>query len=300
MDGVHDAARLGLEVPAGWRVSRAEGPPLFTTRARVIRPDGSEIDWSTRRHRKGLAPAAAEQRAVRRVRDLVRGATRSSWWMGGLFMAGSFCFALGSLPLFFDNVAAGPVAWVFFVGSVFFTSAAYLQFRECVAAPGTVDPAAPRRRGLRSLLGWRSRSLGWWATAVQLAGTILFNVSTFAATRQDLAPDQERHLIWAPDFWGSACFLLASALAYVEVCPRIWHRPHGDIGWHIAVLNLGGSVAFGLAAIGARYLPTTGEPANIALVNLGTFVGAVCFFAGAALLPVESAGSSQSPPPVRA
>ncbi|MBI2706605.1 MAG: hypothetical protein HYX32_15130 [Actinobacteria bacterium] len=44
-----------------------------------------------------------------------------------------------------------------------------------------------------------------------------------------------------------------------------------------------------MSAIAARYLRTTGEPANIALVNLGTFLGAVCFFVGAALLPVESA-----------
>jgi hypothetical protein len=50
-----------------------------------------------------------------------------------------------------------------------------------------------------------------------------------------------------------------------------------------------GSIAFGVSAVAARYVTTTGEPANITLVNLGTFGGAVCFFAGAALLPVESA-----------
>lgn len=209
-------------------------------------------------------------------------------------MAGSFCFALGSVPLFFDSVAPELVAWVFFAGSILFTTAAYLQFRECVAAPDTIDPAAPRRHGLRGLVGWRGHSLGWWATAVQLTGTLFFNVSTFAATRSDLALEQERHLIWAPDFWGSVCFLVASALAYVEVCPRLWRRPRGDVGWHISILNLAGSVAFGLAAVGARYLATTGEPANIALVNLGTFAGAVCFFVGAALLPVEAAGADRA------
>lgn len=214
--------------------------------------------------------------------------------MGGLFMVGSFCFALGSMPLFFDSVPADVAAWVFFVGSIFFTSAAYLQFRECVAAPASIDPAAPRRRGVHGLFGLRSRSIGWWAAAVQLVGTVYFNVSTFAATRADLGLDQEKHLIWVPDVWGSACFLLASALAYAEVSPRLWHRPRADLGWHIATLNLAGSVAFGLAAIGARYLPTTGEPANIGLVNLGTFLGAVCFCVGAALLPFESAHSRRA------
>ena len=49
------------------------------------------------------------------------------------------------------------------------------------------------------------------------------------------------------------------------------------------------AAAGGVSAVASRYLTTTDEPANITLVNLGTFIGAVCFFVGAALLPVESA-----------
>ncbi len=282
------AHHLGLEVPDGWHVHELSGPGWFHTRARVVRPDGVELDWSSRRHRKGLAPRL-EHRDRLWADHSFAGAAASSWWMGGLFMVGSFCFALGSLPLFFDRVDAAVVGWVFFVGSIFFTSAAYLQFREAVASSATIDPAGPRPGGVRALVGWRPHSLGWWATAVQLVGTVLFNISTFAATRDSLEFDQERHLIWGPDLWGSVCFLVASWLAYVEVSPRVLHRPRGDLGWQIAALNLAGSVAFGAAAIGARYLTTTEEPANIALVNTGTFVGAFCFFLGALLLPAESA-----------
>ena len=54
-------------------------------------------------------------------------------------------------------------------------------------------------------------------------------------------------------------------------------------------VNMAGSIAFGVAAVAARYLHTTGELANIELVNLGTFIGAICFLVGAVLLPVESA-----------
>jgi hypothetical protein len=45
-----------------------------------------------------------------------------------------------------------------------------------------------------------------------------------------------------------------------------------------------------ISAIAAFTLPTTGEEINTTLVNSATFVGAVCFFAGAYLLlpPVES------------
>lgn len=197
--------------------------------------------------------------------------------MGCLFAVGSICFALGSLPAFFTIVAATIVAWVFFVGSLFFTTAAAVQFREAVVAAG----------------GRRTHGPDWRAGAVQLAGTLLFNLSTFAATRQDLASDQERHLIWAPDLWGSVCFLVASLIAWHAVLRPKRGRTPDRIGARIAMVNLAGSVAFGLAAVGARYLPTTGEPANIALVNLGTFVGAVCFLVGAVLLPVQSAAAER-------
>ncbi|MGA3360073.1 MAG: hypothetical protein ABSC87_07690, partial [Halobacteriota archaeon] len=55
----------------------------------------------------------------------------------------------------------------------------------------------------------------------------------------------------------------------------------------ITALNLLGSVAFGVSAIASYVVPTTGLPINVALVNLGTFVGALCFFIGAVLLLPE-------------
>jgi hypothetical protein len=187
--------------------------------------------------------------------------------MGGLFAVGSICFALGSTRLYFDHIQPAVVAATFFVGSLFFTSASALQFHE--------TPTRDR--------------VAWWAAAVQLAGTVFFNITTFAATRTDLTLDQERHLIWAPDFFGSICFLVASWLAYSEVNHAVRPDSDGSTGWWIAAVNLAGSVAFGAAAIASRYLRTTGDIANIAVVNAGTFVGALCFLAGAVLLPVESA-----------
>ena len=209
--------------------------------------------------------------------------------MGALFAIGSVCFALGSLPPYFDNVDPVVVAGTFFVGSIFFTSAAYLQFRESVSSPTGVEPTSPRPRRLAALVGWQPRSIDWWAALVQLVGTVWFNVSTFGATRTDLTTEQQRHLIWAPDVWGSICFLVASWLAYREVNPHLGPESDGSVGWRIAALNLAGSIAFGLAAVGARYLRTSGDIANITLVNTGTFAGAACFLAGAVLLPVESA-----------
>ena len=211
-------------------------------------------------------------------------------------MVGSLCFAVGSLPLYADHVSVSTVGWTFFVGSIFFTSAAFVQYRESVTAP--VGPAsdAPAPRGFRRLLAWSPHRIDWWVSVVQLVGTLAFNVTTFAATRTNLTVVQDRRWVWVPDAVGSACFLLSSAGAFVEAAGGgrgVWRRSIG--GWS-SMLNLTGSVAFGVSAIAGRFLHSTGEIANIALVNLGTFVGAVCFFVGAALLPVESARDSEPEP----
>jgi hypothetical protein len=50
-------------------------------------------------------------------------------------------------------------------------------------------------------------------------------------------------------------------------------------------LNLIGSIAFGFSAMAAYVIPTTGLPKNEMIVNLGTFIGAICFFMGLLLLP---------------
>jgi hypothetical protein len=273
-------------VPEGWEQVSATGPGPFVTHVVLRSPDGATVEWSSRRHRKRLGLRSGDT-APPSMAGLRR-ASPMSWWIGSLFMVGSACFALGSFPAYFDNVEPRTVGLTFFVGSIFFTSAAYLQYRESVAAPAGIHRDGPRPRGLRGLVGWRPHRLDWWATTVQLVGTLFFNLSTFAATRTDLTLEQERRLIWAPDVWGSICFLVASWLAWSEVSPRRSTLTGRGVSWWIAGLNLLGSVAFGASAIAARYVGTDGDVANITLVNLGTFAGALCFFVGAALLPVES------------
>ena len=51
----------------------------------------------------------------------------------------------------------------------------------------------------------------------------------------------------------------------------------------------------GISAVAARYVGGSDDVANLELVNLGTFIGAVCFFVGALLLPVESARDAAAP-----
>lgn len=93
--------------------------------------------------------------------------------------------------------------------------------------------------------------------------------------------------IWRPDALGSICFLVASALAWFEVCHGwVAWRP-GSWSWWITLTNLIGSVAFGVSAVAGYLNPVTGQARNADRSSLGTFVGAVCFLVGALLLLPE-------------
>lgn len=279
------AALLG-DLPEGWHLRETTGPLGFTTRARLESPDGSEWEWTSRRHRKGLGlrPEGHLRQPV--VWHSLPGAT--SVVLGVLFGIGSILFALGSVPWYSDAVSGRVLGITFFAGSVFFTSASYVQYREVLVAPEGVTTEARRPSRLRSLVGWIPRRLDWWATAVQFAGTLMFNVTTFASISPSSDVARDRALIWAPDVGGSICFLVASWLAYSEVNRGVWPRSDHSVGWWIAAVNLAGSIAFGVAAVAARYPGNSTDVANPVLVNAGTFVGAACFLAGAVLLPVES------------
>jgi hypothetical protein len=210
------------------------------------------------------------------------------WWIGVLFAIGSTCFALGSFPPYAVAVGSTVDDWTYFVGSIFFTSAGFLQWREAVdAAAGPVaEGEDPKRPGSWRILGWAPWRIDWWATSVQFAGTLFFNVSTFAAT-QALGLTQAERRIWAPDVLGSIAFLVARALAWAEAGHGWWSWRTRSIGWRIAALNLVGSIAFGVSAVAAYIVPESGDLWNEALANLGTFVGAVCFLVGGLLLLPE-------------
>ncbi|MBU1669505.1 MAG: hypothetical protein KKF41_15405 [Actinobacteria bacterium] len=217
------------------------------------------------------------------------------WWVGALFATGATLFALGSAPFYSEAVGYRPDAWTFFIGSLFFTSAAFLQYLEAVNAP------VPGRKSIRKrLLAWEPKNPGWWSTLIQFAGTLCFNVSTFSALLRHLSTPQVERLVWRPDIAGSICFLVASILAWRELTHRFWTWQIRSISWWIVVLNLIGSVAFGASAVAAYVVPTTGEPWNILVVNLGTFIGALCFFAGAALLLPERTAKAAYPRPAPA
>ena len=174
----------------------------------------------------------------------------------------------------------------FFVGSLFFTIAAALQYLEVVNA----DPSGTRAdTGDRvRFLAWEPHRIDWCATAVQLVGTVFFNISTFAALDRHFGAPKADRIVWRPDVFGSICFLVASQLALARGRPPLDLLAARDCArGGSRRSNLAGSIAFGVSAVAAYVVPASGDPRNVELVNLGTFVGALCFLVGAFLLLPE-------------
>jgi hypothetical protein len=192
--------------------------------------------------------------------------------MGVLFAVGATCFALGALPGYVEVVGVATDGVTFFVGSLFFTTAAYLQVREC--CDGRV-------------FAWRPRRTEWVAAVVQFAGTLFFNASTFHAMEQSLSSTQANQLVWRPNALGSICFLVASGVAWRCATHARWSWEPHRLAWWIAGLNLLGSIAFGVSAFASKVVPESDQVRNVTLINLGTFVGALGFLVAAVLLLPE-------------
>jgi hypothetical protein len=257
----------------------------FTTHVRFRRPDGQVVEWSSRRHRKHASLVSRS----RRHPAVWWAPRRASWWIGVLFAIGAACFLVGPFPGFVELVGSKVDGIVFFVGSIFFTSAATLQLVET----GNADrgPAGTGRRRFR-LVTFEPRRIDWWACAIQVVGTIAFNVSTFLALRAGLDATEYNRLVWAPDAVGSICFLVSGYLAYLEVCGRPFCRPRRTLEWWIAAVNLLGCVAFGISAVAAFVIPSTGSALDLARANSTTAFGALCFLIGAVLLLPEGSPAS--------
>jgi hypothetical protein len=184
------------------------------------------------------------------------------------FAVGSACFFVGPFPGFVQLVGPGADGVVFFAGSIFFTVAAGLEVREATLSRG-------RRFG---------RDPSWWSAAVQFVGTLLFNVSTFLAMQDGLSTTQENRLVWAPDLFGSAAFLISGALAYRVVTGGHLRPARRDRDWRMAAVNLTGCVLFGISAVASYVVPSSGSALDLAAANWTTALGAACFFAGALML----------------
>jgi hypothetical protein len=218
-----------------------------------------------------------------------------------LFMVGSACFVLGSVPAYLNAVGGSLDGVTYFVGSLFFTSASFAQLIQAQTPAMTdVDAANQTRSAQVRLRAWLPHDRAWLAAVTQFPGTLCFNVSTLAALVHNASAAQEDRFVWRPDVYGSILFLVSSVLGILAVGRFLSFRP-GSLPWRIAWWNMIGSILFMASAVASYILPT-GDVVSVRISVVGTLSGAVCFLIGAALMfpawrvsimqtPVRSTGS---------
>jgi hypothetical protein len=188
--------------------------------------------------------------------------------MALLFAIGSVCFLVGPFPGYAELVGERANAITFFIGSIFFTLGGGLQ--SSLAFSRRHDEGAGRA--------------AWWSAAVQSAGTLFFNVSTFRALDTAFSNPQYDRLVWRPDALGSVCFLVSGAIAYRASRRHGWLPARGSPGWWEPAVNLLGCIFFGISAIAGYVVPSTGDALALGAANFTTSLGALFFLIGAILL----------------
>ena len=193
------------------------------------------------------------------------------------FMIGSALFAIGAWLALWTHSDGTVSNILYFAGSWFFTVAGLVQWFR--AGPKTAPVSYPPGSMVRA---------EWLAAVTQSFGTVLFNISTGAALVVYTVIG-EQHLVWNPDAAGSVAFLVSGVfvlIAYAHENDERWVDPT-EVGWWSGVINMLGCIAFGVAAVAGIVLANgaTKDPFH---ANLGTFVGAVCFFVASAIMLPEA------------
>jgi hypothetical protein len=202
-----------------------------------------------------------------------------------LFMVGSACFVLASIPAYLNATGGWVDGITYFVGSLFFTAASAGQLLQAQTPSMTdVDAVSQHARGPVRWWAWRPHDRSWSSAATQFPGTLLFNVSTLAALAHNATAAESNRHVWRPDMYGSTLFLVASAFGVLAAgSARSW-------SWRIAWLNMLGSLLFMASALASYVLPS-GELVSTRVSVAGTLLGALCFLVGAALMmPAWRAG----------
>ena len=216
-----------------------------------------------------------------------------------LFIIGSACFVLGSIPAYLNAVGGVADGVTFVVGSIFFTAASLGQLLQ--AQTPAMTPRDPSERGIPvriRLWSWRPHDLNWVAAATQFPGTLFFNVSTTAALTHNMTAAEEDRRVWRPDLFGSTLFLVASAVAILAVSHGPGDDPRFRLPRRIGWLNMLGSILFMASALASYVLPRSDDVLSTRVAVAGTLLGALCFLIGAMLMfPAWRASATEEADP---
>ncbi len=201
-----------------------------------------------------------------------------------LFMVGSACFVLGSVPAYLNAVGGWVDGITYVVGSIFFTSASVCQLVQAQSPATTaVDEVTQHESAPVHLWRWLPHDRNWLAAAVQFPGTVFFNISTIAALTHNATAAESDRYVWRPDLYGSVLFLVSSTFAVLAVSKHFLSVEPHSLPWRIAWVNMLGSVLFMASGVASYVLPSTDAELGARVAVAGTLWGAVCFLVGAAL-----------------
>lgn len=195
--------------------------PGYITKAVHTLAGGVHKIVTSRRHRKGRGALMVSPEGITVAIHKFKypwlhfwAPTRLTWWVAVLFLIGSALFSMGGYATTFPThtpallMTGMNVDWIFFIGSLFFTSAAYCQLLEAINA-GDSDGLYADDENTRTFqwLDWQPRRIGYMASLAQLIGTVMFNFNTGNAFISELNWIQQDILIWS----GCPILLVASA-----------------------------------------------------------------------------------------
>lgn len=227
--------------PREWKRTGIRGIGRFVTELELIDETGQLILWNARRHRKGLGPLTNAKRADREslTRHLNQPIATRFIIGAGLFFLASLLSLLNIGPAFTQNL-------IYFIGSVFFTLAAYLQYLQSINNSEDIhlrDPSMPWR-----WWAWLPQRMDFWVVFTQLIGTIFFNFNTLDGF---ISHTTEETLlgIWMPDILGSILFLISGALGVIEFNHDLVFWPRRSLQSSITIINFWGCILFMGSAI---------------------------------------------------
>jgi len=280
----------------GWVVDRVDGAGPFASRQTWDLPGAGEARWESRSARKRGAVSVrsepgGEAAEVGAPPALARRLRRLNWVAAVAFTIGGSLFALGAAEAQLGSGDAAASASIYFAGGLFFSTGGYASLLSAINAPQEVGSDGSLAEAPWRWWSYEPLRIDWLSTFVLFAGTLAFGISLLDSFLDGLTTHQVNRLIWTPEVFGCALFLISGHLAMVEVC----HRPRPclrrrDLGWAIVAINQVGSILFAISALAAFIRPETSSPVNVAIANWGTLTGALCFAIGGVMQGFERPG----------
>lgn len=272
-------ARQFPDHPRDWKRIAERKFGNFITEIELLDDVGRHILWNARRHRKGLGPLADKK--ISRAETFTQ---HLNGPIAGLFIVGASLFIVGSLLSLLVSAPEFSPGRIFFAGSIFFTSAAYVQYLQSINNSEHLHLQKNDKGWV--FWAWQTGRIDFWVTGTQLLGAVCFNFNTFDDLRE-LSRTGEFATVWLPNFIGSILFMVSGYLSVIEFNTRPIFWPRKSLQSVITLLNFWGCVAFMISALLA--LVDVVSPGGISgsLSLMLTAIGAGGFLSASTLMLFE-------------